>query len=52
MTKEEALAHYMAETARLRAAIAKIDGLNDSPACFNADIDKITSAILRPDSKD
>jgi hypothetical protein len=37
-----------AEIERLRAAIQRIDGLNDNPARFNFEINKVCDEILRP----
>lgn len=36
------------EIGRLRAAISRIDAINDSPACFNKDINDVCDTILRP----
>jgi hypothetical protein len=36
------------EIERLRAAILRIDAINDSPARFSFEINKVCDAILRP----
>jgi hypothetical protein len=32
----------------LRAALQRIDGINDNPACYNVDINAVLDRILRP----
>lgn len=46
--REDALARALAENERLRTAIARIDNINDNPAHFNSDINKVCDEILRP----
>jgi hypothetical protein len=41
-----------AEIIKLRAAIRRIDGLNDNPACYNADIDAVIRALEQSTAKD
>lgn len=36
------------EIARLRAAISRIDAINDNPACYNPAINEVCDSILRP----
>ena len=33
----------------LEAALRRIDAINDSPACFNKDIDDVCNAALAPE---
>ena len=37
------------EIERLLAALQRIDGINDNPACFNPDIDEVLRHVLRRD---
>jgi len=39
------------ENRRLRAAIQRIDGINDNPAHYNAEINAVCDTILRPHLK-
>jgi hypothetical protein len=41
-----------AEIERLRAALRRIDGINDNPACYNAEINEVLDRILRPGTTD
>jgi hypothetical protein len=38
-----------AENERLRAAISRIDAINDNPAHFNSEINEVCDKILRPE---
>lgn len=40
------------EIERLLTAIKRIDAINDNPACYNAEINKVCDKILRPELKD
>ena len=37
-----------AEIERLRAALQRIDGINDNPACFNPMIEEVLRRALEP----
>lgn len=37
-----------AENARMRAALTRIDAINDNPACFSEEINDLCGRILRP----
>lgn len=43
------LAEYQAKCERLRAALMRIDGINDNPAIFNEDIDTVIRLALNKD---
>ena len=45
---DDACAAMKAEVERLRAAIARIDGINDNPAHYNAEINAVCDTVLRP----
>jgi len=36
-----------AEIERLRAALRRIDGINDNPACYNVEINAVLDEVLR-----
>lgn len=46
VTAEAALKVAREENGRLRAALRRIDGINDNMSCFNPDIDKVVMAAL------
>lgn len=40
--------HLQRKIERLRAAISRIDAINDNPSCFNAEINAVCDTVLRP----
>ena len=45
---DDVLAKAEADNERLRAALQRIDGINDNPACFNMDIEMVLRRALEP----
>ena len=45
---EVLIARLQADNERLRAALQRIDGINDNPACFNPMIEEVLRRALEP----
>lgn len=48
---EDDVAALRAEIEQLRAALVRIDAINDNPAVFNSEINALCDPILRPQLK-